>query len=131
MPWTSPYRPRSDGRVTQGFEDGIVTICTVEDAAKPGYQPKEQLAAKIKLRYEERRLGIQRYYEGRQNQAQIERVLRVPKAPNVSSQDIAVTEDGKQYRIDLVQTNTESYPPSMDLTLLKIEQRYEVGHDMV
>ena len=38
MPWTSPYRPRSDGRVTQGFEDGIVTICTVENAAEPGYQ---------------------------------------------------------------------------------------------
>ena len=129
MPWKSPCRPRSDGRVTQGFEDGIVTICTVEDAAKPGYQPKQQLAAKIKLRYEERRLGIQRYYEGRQNQAQIERVLRVPKAPNVSSQDIAVTEDGKQYRIDLVQATTDVFPESMDLTLLRIEQKYEVPHD--
>ena len=71
----------------------------------------------------------QRYYEGRQNQAQIERVLRVPRVPGVSSQDVAVTEDGKQYRIDLVQTTIDVFPESMDLTLLRIEQKYEVPYD--
>lgn len=87
---------------------------------------------KLALRYDEQRLGIQRYYAAMQNQVQVERVLRVPRAGNVNSQDVAVTEDGRQYRIDLVQDVPGVYPPSLDLTLTKIEQEYEVGeHDMV
>ena len=131
MPWKEPYRPRNDGTVTQSYNDGVVTICCVTDAAKPGFKPQPSLVLKTELRYEERRLGLQRYYEGRQNQVQIERVLRVPQRPGLSSQDVAITEDGEQYRIDLVQTVTDVYPPSMDLTLARVDQKYEVSHDVV
>lgn len=87
---------------------------------------------KLSLRYDEQRLGIQRYYEAMQNQVQVEHVLRVPRAGNVNSQDVAVTEDGRQYRIDLVQDVPGVYPPSLDITLTKVEQEYEVPkHDMV
>ncbi|MFR1239572.1 hypothetical protein [Alistipes sp.] len=131
MPWKPPYRPRNDGAVTQSYNDGVVTVYCETDAAKSGFKPQPSLKPKLTLRYEERRLGLQRYYEGRQNQAQLERVLRVPRAGSVSSQDVAITEDGKQYRIDLVQAVTDVYPPSMDLTLARIEQKYEVSHDVV
>lgn len=126
MPWTAPYRPRSDSGVTQSFSDGIVTIYSVRDEAVPGYKPAPELTKKITLRYEEQRLGIQRYYAGRQNQLEIERVLRVPRAGSVSSQDIAETEDGRRYRINLVQTVPDSYPESVDLTLSRITQTNEV-----
>ncbi len=33
--------------------------------------------------------------------------------PGVSSQDVAVTQDGRQYRIDLVQRVQDVFPPSM------------------
>lgn len=131
MAWKAPYRPRHDNGVTQNFCDGIVKICRAADQAKPGYKPQQGLTHKVTLRYEERRLGIQRYYEGKQNQIQIERVIRVPRVNAVSSQDVAVTEDGEQYRIDLVQTVTDLYPESMDLTLSRIQQKYEVPHDLV
>lgn len=131
MAWKTPYRPRRDGSVTQVYPDGVVTVCSLADAAAPGYRPKTALRPVITLRYEERRLGIQRYYEGKQNQAQIERVIRVPRAGSVSSQDVAITEDGEQYRIDLVQVVTDVYPPSVDLTLARITQKYEVAHDVV
>ena len=131
MPWKAPYRPKTDNRITQGFEDGIAVIYAVTDGAAPGYKPKPTLTKKVTLRYEERRLGIQRYYEGQQNQVQIERVIRVPRVSVVSSQDVAVTEDGKQYRVDLVQIVTDVFPASMDLTLSRIDQKYEVPHDMV
>lgn len=131
MPWKAPYRPRRDGKVTQNFEDGLASIYGVTDGAAPGYKPKPTLAKKVTLRYEERRLGIQRYYEGQQNQVQIERVIRVPRFSAVSSQDVAVTEDGKQYRVDLVQIVTDVFPSSMDLTLSRINQKYEVPYDLV
>ena len=127
MPWKAPYRPRTENGVTQNFGDGVVAIYTVKDVAHPGYQPKPQTTLKCKLRYEEQRLGIQRYYSGRQNQVEIERVLRVPRYGGITNQDVAVTEDGRQYRVDMVQSVTDVYPASLDITLAKIEQEIEVS----
>lgn len=119
MPWTAPYRPANE--VTQDYNDGIVTIYAAADSAQPGYQPKPALTKKYTLRYDEQRVGIQRYYEAMQNQVQVERVLRVPRV-KITNQDIAETEDGVKYRIDLVQTVDLVYPPSLDLTLTRYEQ---------
>ena len=120
MAWKAPYRPSNE--VTQSYNDGVVTVYSVTDSARPGYQPVEQLTEKIKLRYEEQRLGIQRYYNAMQNQIQVERVIRVPRAEQITSQDVAETEDGRRYRIDLVQTVDGVWPPSQDLTLVKYQQ---------
>lgn len=125
MSWKAPYRPK--GEITQGYNDGVVTVCAVTDAGPPGGLPVEKLVKKAVLRYEERRLGLQRYYQGKQNQVEVERVLRTPRRKGVSSQDLAVTEDGQQYRIDLVQSAADVYPPSMDLTLVRIAQKYDVS----
>ena len=122
--WQKPYRPSNE--ITQSFNDGIVTVYSVSDAAEPGYKPVEALARKVSLCYEERRLGIQRFYSGKQNQVQIERVLRCPNTGKPCSQDIAITEDGQQYRIDLVQKVDGVYPPSVDITLARVDHRYEV-----
>lgn len=118
--WKAPYRAK--GEVSQRYNDGIVRIYSVEDTAAPGYAPVETPALKITLPYEERRLGISRYFYGQQNQMQIDRVLRVQRAGKVNTQDIAVTEDGQNYRVDLVQSVFDVWPESVDLTLSKIEQ---------
>ena len=125
MPWRAPHRP--DSEVTQAYNDGVVTVYAVTDAARPGYQPKPALTPKAVLRYEEQRLGIQRFYSGKQSQAEIERVIRTPRLACVSSQDVAVTEDGRQYRIDMVQSVPDIWPASMDLTLAKVAQNYDVS----
>lgn len=123
MTWKAPVRPRTDNGVTQNYNDGVVAIFAVVDTAKPGYQPQPgKPQAKYTLRYEERRLGIQRYYSSLQNQIQLDRVIRVPRVAGITTQDIAVTEDYQAYRIDLVQSVMDVYPPSLDLTLTKIEQ---------
>ena len=126
MPWRAPHRPNSE--VTQPYNDGVVTVYAVTDAARPGYQPKPALIRKVTLRYEEQRLGIQRFYSGKQSQAEIERVIRTPRLNCVSSQDVAVTEDGRQYRIDMVQSVPDIWPASMDLTLARVTQKYDVSN---
>ena len=120
MAWKTPFRPINE--VTQSYNSGEETVYAVTDSARPGYQPVEQLTEKIKLRYEEQRLGLQRYYDAMQNQIQVERVIRVPRAGQITSQDVAETEDGRRYRIDLVQTVDGVWPPSQDLTLVKYQQ---------
>ena len=127
-PWRAPTRP-TENQITQCYDDGVVTVYAVVDAAAPGYQPKPQLVTppKAVLRYEEQRLGLQRYYEAMQNQIQVERVIRTPRRGQITNQDVAITEDGRQYRIDLVQTVQNVWPASQDLTLAKIEQIYDVS----
>ena len=120
MPWTAPYRPANE--VTQDYNDGIVTIYAVTDSAQPGYQPMPTLAEKITLRYAEQRLGIQRYYAALQNQVQVERVIRTARAGDITTQDIAITEDGRKYAVYMVQSVQDVYPPSVDITLSKISQ---------
>lgn len=127
--WKAPNRPNN--QISQSFNDGLISVYSVQDVSEPGYKPVEKLFLKIRLRYSEERLGIQRYYSGQQNQVQIERVVRVPKSGTISSQDVAITEDGHQYRIDMVQKVDNVWPPSLDLTLARIDQDYEVDDEVV
>ena len=118
----APFRPRTDNGITQNFNDGKITIYNAKDNAQPGYYPKISLSPKVKLSYQERSLGIQRYYAAAQNQIEVKRVVRVPKHPDVTNQDVSQTEDGTYYRIDHVQNVVDVYPPCMDLTLAKYTQ---------
>lgn len=118
--WKAPHRPKNE--ITQSYNDGLVTVYRLSDTAQPGYQPVVTLSEVTTLRYAEQRLGIQRYYSGMQNQIRVERVLRVPDNGLVSTQDVAETEDGKRYRIDLVQAAEGVFPRSVDLTLVSYGQ---------
>lgn len=122
--WRAPHRP--DNEITQEMNSGVVKIYSVEDSAHPGYQPKPTLTLKLTLRYEEQRLGINRLYMSRQNQAEVEKVIRVPRQDSISNQDVAILESGSQYSIDYTQTVQDVYPPCLDLSLVKVEQNYEV-----
>ena len=57
--WKAPHRPK--GEISQAFNDGIVTVYSVEDNAPAGFKPVEKLTKKVVLNYEERRLGINRF----------------------------------------------------------------------
>lgn len=116
-----PFRPGNE--ISQSFVDGIVTLYRLTDTAKSGYRPKPEPVKVAALRYEERRLGLTRYYTARQNNVDVERVLRVPRGPGIAAQDLAVTEDGQEYAIDLVQTVEGVFPPCLDLTLAKVSQK--------
>ena len=74
-------------------------------------------------------MGLIRFYGAKQAQVKVEKVLRVPRRQEVSPQDVAVTQDGKQYRIELVQLAAGVYPPSLDLTLGTVEQVYDLPEE--
>lgn len=120
----APTRPSNE--VTQQYNSGVLTVYNQEDAARPGYKPSPEITPKVRLRYEERRLGINRLYQARQNQVDISRVVRIPRRPGISTQDVVITEDGQQYRIDTVQSVLDVWPASLDLSLVQITQKYEV-----
>lgn len=89
-----------------------------------GRAPVKKLSEKYILHYEERALGITRIYQSRQAQAEILRVLRVPRV-NISAQDVAITHDGQIYEISTVQLVLDVYPPSLDVSLKKLTHKLE------
>ena len=121
-----PNRPAHD--ITQPFNSGIVKIYKTENSAQPGHKVAEQLKNNpVTLRYDEQRTGVTRYYAAKQANIQIERVLRCPAVPGIDTQDVAVTEDGMQYRIEQIQTVDNIWPACIDISLSKIVQRLEVA----
>lgn len=123
----NPFRPGIE--ISQPFNSGIVSIFRVTDEGEPGYAPVPRLELRVRLRYEERKLGLIRYYSAKQDQVRVERVLRVPRRPEISPQDVAVTQDGRQYRIELIQMADGVYPASLDLTLSSVQQVYELPEE--
>ena len=119
----APNRPKHD--VTQSYNDGVVKIYEVKNIAEPGYTPKKGLALRYSLRFDEQRLGINRLYMSRQNQAQILRVLRVQRVKDISPKDVAIV-DGRQFKIDTVQSVKDIYPLSLDIALTETVHEYGV-----
>lgn len=124
MPRRKPARP--DNQISQTYNSGFLTIYATSDAASPGRFPIVKLTEKGMLRYEEQRLGLNRLYLSRQAHVEVSRVVRTIRRPEVSPQDVAITEDGQAYRIDSVQIVRDVWPASMDLSLTRMTADYEV-----
>lgn len=115
--WKMPNRPNK--QISQTFTDGIASICKVEDVAEVGKAPKPHITeVKYKLRYEEKRVGVTRFYSARQAQIVIDKVIRVLRVPDINTNDIVVLSTGQKYRIDQVQKVEDVYPDCMDISLI-------------
>lgn len=112
---------------TQTFNDGIVKIFDVKNGAAAGDKPTEVLEIKQTLRYKERTVGYKRYLDALQAHIKVDYVLRCPRIDGVTSQDVAIPLDGKQYRIVQVQYPEDVYPPVMDLTLEGVTAQYAIN----
>lgn len=112
-------------RNIQSYSDGLVRLYSVVNDAAPGDAPKERLVHRHSLRCEKRTVGVTRHYAALQANDRIDMVLRCQRVP-LSTLDIAVPNDGKQYRITLIQHPRDVEPPSMDLTLRRLEMDYEL-----
>lgn len=113
---------------TQTYNDGVVNVYEVKNAAEVGKLPKKNAKFKVgPLRYEERTVGMGRYWTAMQNQVKITKILRMPRINSVSTQDIVVTNDNMQYEIKQVQYPPGVLPASMDLSLEKVVAKYEIS----
>lgn len=110
----------------QSYNDGIVKIYSVSDTSIAGGMPTDMLTLKQTLRYHERTVGLTRFYTAKQANVEVKYVLRCPRLRNVSAQDIAIPNDGKQYRIAQVQYPEDIEPPVVDLTLEELQQDYDI-----
>lgn len=112
---------------TQTYNDGLLSVYSTENTAPAGEMPNDTPVLKIGgLRYENRTVGMTRFWQGKQQDTQIDRLVRCPKISSVHNLDVAVTEDGDQYDIVQVQYPEDVELPSMDLSLELIKAKAEL-----
>lgn len=114
-------KPKSD---FLQFNDGIVNIYAVGNAADIGDMPEEQLTLKSTLRFEYQTIGVRRNYEAMQADVQLSELIRIPMHRDISSQDVAIIND-IQYGIVQAQHDSGTRPPSTKLSLSRLEVDYD------
>lgn len=62
MPRALPQRTRGGNEISAAFNDGVVRILALEALPADGDLPRGELREKLKLPYQERKLGIRRSY---------------------------------------------------------------------
>lgn len=111
----------------QTFNDGICSIFGKSNNSKQGNMPVIGLEKKAdRVPFERRKVGIRRFYDAKQENVEIELLLRIPEAFHVSTQDICVV-SGVQYGIYQVQDVTDTMPKAKDISLKKLEEKYELA----
>lgn len=106
----------------QTFNDGFLKVYAVDDKGDGEYK----LTLKHgKLRYDERTVGIDRYYKAKQDNVEITKVLRIPRLRGISTQDVAVLENGEQYHIRRAVPPQNVTPPCWDLSLERVTHDYD------
>ncbi|BCI60846.1 phage head closure protein [Solibaculum mannosilyticum] len=110
------------------MDDGLCSIYKVKNVAEKGNKPVKGLTKLVgPVCYEERTVGITRYYTAMQAHVRVDRVLRIWKNTEISSQDVCIPADGQQYTIQQIQHTTDDDGlPVSDLTLERLEVTYDV-----
>jgi hypothetical protein len=112
---------------TQTYNDGVLSVYKVKNMAAPGDQVNEQLEVLIEpLCYEEMKVGITRFWAAKQEQLSIERLLRTPRIDTVRVGDVVIPIDGQQHKIIQVQYPSGIEPKSMDLSLERVGEAYDI-----
>lgn len=97
------------------FNDGVCSIREIDDDGNAGRQ-------KEALRFQERTVGIKRYYEAMTAKVQVDRLIRVPYQRWMTTEYLAVI-DGEVYELKQVQTIPDTLPKTNDLSLHLAMQR--------
>lgn len=107
---------------------GKLTLYRLQDTAPKGMMPHEQLVQLSEEYYEERTVGVTRYYASQGANNRVDALVRIWRLDTVQTNDYAVLEDGNQYRIDFIQhTLDEDGLAVSDLTLVRLEDFYDIA----
>lgn len=119
----------------QSFSDGVLEVFNAVDVAPAGSPPKLELKKVpgiVVLRYEQRSVSQKREADGRRDNINVAKVLRVQFHRALRSDMVVIDKDGEQYDVKIVQEITATQPWSMDLTLQRKSPWLprEVDHDV-
>lgn len=107
------------------LDSGFVAICALVNVRKNGEMPKDLLVKKSVCPFGERTIGMSRYYSAKSANQSIDSVIRIHCDRTIRSGMYAII-GFEQFRIDLVQHIEDDGEKMTDLTLVRLEDRYDV-----
>ena len=110
----------------QPLRDGHLTIYHIDDVSQRGETPVQGLVKLATMPYDERVVGMSRYWTAKQVSATIDALVRTHQLRTVTTHDVVILRDGKQYNIAQVQEIPDTEPPMMDLSLTRRADDYDV-----
>lgn len=108
------------------LRDGVLQVCKVTNVAEPGDVPEDGLEPIYSLRYDERIVGMSRYWQAKQASATIGLLVRCHRLRDVTTHHVVILRDGEQYAIKQIQYPPEIEPKVMDLSLERLADKYAV-----
>ena len=111
------------------YNDGILTVYSVENIAEPGLKPEPKLTEKARYYYGYATLGITRYYTALEANQEVSAVVCIPDWNDVKNTDVVIMDEQPEitYRVVFVQPETdENGLRIMRLTLERISETYEI-----
>ena len=109
------------------LRDGLLKVYAVKDVSEPGEMPEQGLELKYELKYDERMVGLNRFWTAMQHSARISFVVRCHRIDDVTNHDVVVLRDGKQYDIAQIQHPPDIWPKVMDLSLVRRADAYDIA----
>lgn len=100
------------------FNDGVVSIREIDEDGNAGTELG-------RFRYQERTVGIKRYYEAMTNKVQVDKLIRIQHQQWMAAEYLAVI-DGQVYEIVQAQTVPDTLPKTNDLSLHLARKRRDV-----
>lgn len=97
------------------FNDGVARVCEVSG--------RKIIGEKGSVRFGVRTVGIKRYYEAKVASDKVDRLVSVPYSKQLQRNDLLIIGD-EQYQIVLLQEKMDTRPPSLYLSLERINILY-------
>ena len=91
------------------YDDGILTVYRPQNTAGPGDKPQPGLKFIGRHYYSISSLGVTRYYAAMQAGQDVSAVVAVPGWNDIITNDIVILDDGRQYRAEMVQPETDEF----------------------
>ena len=111
-------------------DSGILTICSAENAAAKGDMCRERLKKLSQHYYGERTVGYGRQYAARGVHEQVDMLAEIWEDRSVRIGMVAVTDDDRQFHIDLVQHKLDEDGLRVTwLTLSEVEEPYAFARE--
>ena len=91
------------------YDDGILTVYRPQNTAGPGNKPQPGLTFRGRYYYSISSLGVTRYYAAMQAGQHVSAVVAVPGWNDIVTNDVIVLDDGRKYRAEMVQPETDEF----------------------
>jgi len=110
----------------QTFNDGTAKFYKVDNIGQQGNLVKKGITLKESLRFEDRTVGMSRFYVAKQSNVKIDMIIRCPRIDSISTQDLVIPKVSEQFEIKQIQNIYDTDIPCMDLSLSRLEAKYDI-----